>query len=236
MRVIIAKDYDDMSKIAMQNLLGHMFLKKDRVNLSITAGSTPLRLYEMMIDEVKGKDYLKNVHYYNFDEIPHKVKKQEGVTMTDLRQYFYTPAQIPAEQIHVLDETNYSTQDKRIKDAGGLDAMLLGIGTDGHYCGNLPGTTRFSQYTVSIPCDDRIKSRIKKFYETEDDIPDTYVTMGPASVMAARHLILIANGTRKAEIMKTWFKTEIDINIPASILKLHPNITVIMDKDAASLL
>lgn len=236
MKTIIANDYDDMSKIAMHHMLGYMFLAQNRVNISITGGKTPARMYEMVIDEVKGKDYFDNVHYYNFDEIPHKKLKQEGITMTDLRNYYFTPAGINEDRIHALSENNYEEQDKRIKEDGGLDVIIMGIGADGHYCGNLPNTTKFKDFTTRVDCDDDMKKRIGPHFTDKEDIPDFYVTMGPSSIMQARNLIIIANGTRKAEIMKKWYETDIDILLPASILKTHPNLTVIMDKEAASLL
>lgn len=236
MRLIITKDYEEMSKVAAQHLLGHMFNSQHRVNLSITAGTTPVLMYKMLVQEVKGKDYFDNIHYYNFDEIPHKVNKQEGITITDLRNMYFTPAGIPEERIHVLTEKNYTEQDEKVAGDGGLDMILLGIGTDGHFCGNLPGTTKFKDLTTRVDCDEAMKERIGGHFDNKDDIPDFYITMGPASVMRARHLILFASGVRKAAIMKTWFETNIEERIPASILKNHPNISVILDQDAASLL
>jgi 6-phosphogluconolactonase/glucosamine-6-phosphate isomerase/deaminase len=80
-----------------------------------------------------------------------------------------------------------------------------------------------------------MRAAVEPLFESADDVPDFYVTMGPASIMRARHLVLIASGEKKAAIMKTWFETNVDERIPASILKLHPNITVIMDRDAGAL-
>lgn len=236
MRMIIGDTYEDMSRLAMQHLLGHMFQQQGRVNLSITGGTTPIRMYGMLAPEMAGKGYFNHVHFYNFDEIPHKVKQQEGITMTDLRKLFYGPAGIPEGQIHILNEQTYGGYDAMIERDGGLDAMLLGVGWDGHFCGNLPNTTRFSDRTVMVPCDAVVKGKIRKYFEEEEDVPDTYLTMGPASVMAARHLILIASGVKKQEVMKKFVYGDVDAMVPVSILKMHPHVTVIMDKDAAGLL
>ena len=234
MKIIITKDYEEMSKVAVQHLLGYMY-REARVNISITAGTTPVRTYELLTEAVKNNPWFQNAHYYNFDEIPHRQKKGPGITMTDLNRLYFTPAAVPPEQIHPLDETNYAWQDAAIAQAGGLDLVLLGMGWDGHFCGNLPGTTQFKDMTVRVECDGALKKRIKGLFTSEDDVPDFYITMGPAAIMRARNLIIIASGTKKAGIMKTWFETNIDEKVPASLLKVHPHVTVIMDKDAAAL-
>ncbi|MBP2098771.1 glucosamine-6-phosphate deaminase [Enterococcus rivorum] len=236
MKVIVVKDYESLSKVAAQHLLGEMFQRHERVNLAITAGSTPIGMYEYLAPEVKGKDYLAHVHYYNFDEIPYFSGKQEGITISDLRRLYFNPAGVPEAQIHVLDEKNYQEQDQRIFDDGGLDAILLGIGADGHYCGNLPGTTKFTDFTTKVNCDEAMKERISGHFEDKEEIPDFYVTMGPRSVMNARHLILFASGEEKAAIMKTMIEGSITDEIPASILKMHPHLTIILDEAAAKLL
>lgn len=235
MKIIIADTYEAMSKIAAQHLLGYMYQDR-RVNISITAGTTPIKMYELLVPEVKGKSYFENVHYYNFDEIPNRKEDREGVTITDLRKFFFTPAEINESHIHKLDHSNWQVQDERIAADGGLDVILLGIGADGHYCGNLPGTTTFADQTSRIECDAAMKQRIGRLFESSDEIPDYYVTMGPRSVMAAKHIILFASGTNKAEIIKRVVDGSVDQAIQASILKMHPNITLILDKDAAALL
>lgn len=236
MRIIITKDYDELGKVATQHVLGQMFKQQNRVNLAITAGKTPLKVYEHLVPEVKDKGYLSHVHYYNFDEIPYKKEDHLGITMSELNELYFEPANIAKENIHPLDTQNYLTQDARIMADGGLDCILLGIGEDGHYCGNLPGTTTFEDFTARVDCDDNMKQRIAGHFSNPEDIPDFYVTMGPRSIMAAKQLVMIANGTRKAKIMKQFIEGEVTREVPASILRMHPNLTVIMDEEAASLL
>ena len=236
MKLIITETYEDMSRVAMQHLLGEMYQDK-RVNLAITGGTTPERMYELLVEEVKGKTYLDNVHYYNFDEIPYNHTKREGITISDLRDYYFTPANIAEEQIHKLDMENYKEQDARIKADGGLDAILIGIGADGHYCGNLPHTTKFHQETSIVVMDPEMRERVGKGHFTDViEYPDDYVTMGPRSVMNARRIILFATGTKKAAIMDRVINGPVDENIPATLLMAHPNITIILDAEAASLL
>ncbi|WP_418658166.1 hypothetical protein, partial [Clostridioides difficile] len=83
--------------------------------------------------------YFENVHYDNFDEIPIKGEKV-GVTIRNLTNMYFREAQIPEERIHVLDENNYQGFDRKIEADGGIDMVLMGLGWDGHFCGNLSGT------------------------------------------------------------------------------------------------
>lgn len=234
MKWIIRDNYEEMSQTALDALLGYSLVTPYRVNMAITAGTTPKRMYQLMVPTVKGNKDFENIHYYNFDEIPHKVRKEEGVTMTELRNSFFTPAEIPENRIHVLNTENYTEQDQRILEDGGMDVILLGIGADGHYCGNLPGTTTFGDATRSVNCDEKMKTRISRHFSEPDDMPDFYVTMGPRSIMNAKNLILFASGKEKAGIMKTLWDKKVDPAIPATLLTLHPSITFILDQEAAS--
>lgn len=111
MKIIIEENYEKMSRVAANILLGKMYQNK-RVNLAITAGSTPVKMYEYLVADTKNKPYFDNVHYYNFDEIPFKQKQGYGVTMTNLNTLFFQSAEIPESHIHPLDENNYLSQDK----------------------------------------------------------------------------------------------------------------------------
>ena len=236
MKLIIEKDYEAMSQTAATLTLARMYQNR-RVNISITAGSTPKRVYEIMAPQVKDKSYLDNVYYYNFDEIP--VKGEEfGITMRDLTTMYFTPAAISRERIVPLNEQTYTTQMERIRSVGGLDFMLLGLGFDGHYCGNLPGATHFEDeiVTVSSYATPDMEKRLIKNLDRPEQLFDFYLTMGPKAVMETKELVIIANGTRKAPAVKEFLTGTIRNEFPASVLKLHPNLTLILDEEAASLL
>ena len=235
MRIIKVKDYEEMSQVAAQVLLGYMY-REGRVNLSITGGSTPKRMYEILVPLVKDKTQFANVHFYNFDEIPFKEENREGVTISGLRDAFLTPANIKEENIHKLDQFNYTIRDDLIRQDGGLDCILLGLGWDGHFCGNLPHTTTFGDGTVRVDCDEQLQSRLIDEFEDPKDIPDYYITMGARSIMSAQNLVMIASGKKKAEAVKHLLSEKIDEDWPSTILTLHPNFTLIVDEEAASLL
>lgn len=228
MKIIIEKDFEAMSETTKNILLGHMSQDK-RVNLSITAGNTPVGVYKRMVDIVKDSPDYANVHYYNFDEIP-VADQAEGITITDLRKLYLTPANINEANIHPLTVENYAEQDKRLAMAGGLDAMLIGLGGDGHFCGNMPTTTSFENLTYKI----KVTGEEPWFVPDMMEAGLEFVTMGPVSVMRVKHLILIVNGEKKAEMVKKVLQGPVTEELPASVLQLHPNLTVILDEAAAS--
>lgn len=237
MKMIIGKDVEEMSQVAAGYVMSYMYQDRERVNLSITGGTTPQRMYEILVPMVKDKKQFQHVHFYIFDEIPYRKEDREGVTISGLRDAFFTPAHIKEEQIHKLDQFNYQTQDERIEKDGGLDMVILGVGADGHFCGNLPQTTKFGDLTTRVENDQRLKARIlPEFHNVEEDVPEYYITMGPRSIMRARHIVMIASGVKKAGIIKTLLEQVVDQDVPASILTLHPHFTLIVDEEAASLL
>lgn len=236
MRIIIEKDYEQLSITTMDLLLKKMYEDKP-MHIAITAGSTPKRLYELLVDKVKGKKQFSNVTYYNFDEIPFKGKEGYGVTVENLKSMYFDPAGISMDNVHVLDENNYKEHDALLASIGGLDTMLMGIGADGHFCGNLPGTTAFGDGTVEVVVDKIPGMREVLLGEVNGDesqVPDSYVTMGPKAVMASKELIMFANGKAKASIVKKAFFGPVTEDVPSSVLQLHPNLTLLLDEDAAS--
>ena len=108
-----------------------------------------------------------------------------------------------------------------------------GLGYDGHFCGNCPRCTPFDSYTYQI--DFKEKQAVNPDYKDRPYQPFT-LTMGPKSLMRVKHLVMIVNGKEKAEIFKRFLDEPINQDVPATILKLHPNFTVICDQDAASLI
>lgn len=234
MKLIVAKTYDDMSELAGDILLTYMVMEKPQ-NISITGGRTPALMYEKLIPKVNSLNLKHRSTFYNFDEIPYNKTVREGVTITDVRNYFLTPANIPEENIHVLDQHNYKQQDQLIRERGGMDLMIIGIGADGHYCGNLPNTTKFFEETSKVIMPEDMRLRVGKgHFNDPAEYPDYYITMGPRSVMNTGNIVLIANGKEKAAIIKRILQGPVTDDIPSSILPMHPNLTIIVDADAAS--
>lgn len=235
MKVIITKDYATLSELTAGIVLEKMMESK-RVNLSLTAGSTPEGMYRILLDKLSKIEMDTSlINYYNFDEVPLE-NERYGLTMSTLNEDFYGPAKIAKENIHELNLDNYHTFSRKIIQDGGIDLIVMGIGADGHFCGNMPGTTGFDKdiYSVElVPGSDGFQLVEKITGKTPG--PET-VTFGPKTVMGAKQLVLIANGEAKAKIIKQVLEGPVTEEVPSSILTTHPNITVILDQEAAQYL
>ncbi len=235
MKLIVTEDYEEMSLVASHHVLGYITAPR-RMNLAVTAGSTPTKMYEYLTAAIKGKPFYSQVHYYNFDEIPFRGQDREGITISNLRNLFFTHAQIQEQNIHKLSHENFMHHDRQLQKDGGLDLIVMGLGADGHFCGNLPNTTRFHDATVEVPIAGEMIGLVAHGEMGGDFsvVPDSYVTMGPKSVMAAKNLLLIVSGAAKAQALKQVIEGEVSEQVPASVLKLHPSLVIIADKAAVA--
>lgn len=231
MKLIIEENEIAMSESCMHIILGAMMQDK-RVNISLTSGKSPVKMYEMLIPKVKDKEQFKDVQYYLFDDAPYP-NQTHGPIWDEMQELFFEKAHIPEDRIHSLTLDNWETYDQEIANAGGLDVMVIGLGYDGHFCSNSPKVTPMDSYTYCI--DRAWRSTILPNYNFNPHIPYC-LTMGPKSLMKVKHLVMIVNGKHKAEILKQMLDEPISNELPSTVLKLHPNFTIIADQDAASLL
>lgn len=230
MRTIVTADYEELSELASALVLAEL-IRPGRVNLSLTAGATPKRMYEILIARLATRELLANAHFYNFDEVPIKGRRY-GMTMSALRDDFYLPAGIPEAAIHELSQDNWQGYDDVIAADGGLDLIVMGLGGDGHFCGNLPGSTSFDQKTHVIDLSPAMLDELVRLIGDEPD--GDSVTFGTQTVMHARHAVLIVNGSHKAAITRAALAGPVTPDIPASVLQLHPRLTVLLDEAAAA--
>jgi len=236
MKCIIRDDYEKMSEVTAQIVLGTMYQDK-RANLSITAGSSPVGTYQVLIPILReNPNDFRHVHFYSFDNMALDNNK-DGITGKALRDQFFSPAAVQEKNIHLINEDNHISFMTDIDSAGGLDLMLIGLGADGHFCGNMPGLSEFHLESYTYPFCENFgddPQAVKMFGESK--IADLAVTMGAAALMKTKRLILIVNGKSKAAAVKKFMESGVDEMFPVSVLKLHPNFTVILDADAASAL
>lgn len=229
MKLIVEPDERSMSESALHILLGAMMQDK-RVNVSLTSGESPKTLYSMLAPLVKDRPQFADVHYYLFDEAPHP-NAEYGPCWDIMHAMFFDAAGIPDERIHDTTAANWEIYDWEIRENGGIDVMLIGLGFDGHFCSNCPRCTPLDSYTYAQ--DRKERNAVNPGYPNKPGYPVTY-TMGPKSLMRVKHLVMIVNGKHKARILKEMLDQPISNELPATVLKLHPNFTIICDADAAS--
>lgn len=241
MRLIVTKNYDEMSKKAANIIAAKVILKPNCV-LGLATGSTPIGTYKELIKKYNDGDLsFSAVSTVNLDEY-------RGLTHDNDQSYYYfmndnlfNHVDIDKARTHVPDGTE-ADSDKACKDYedivksyGGVDLQLLGLGHNGHIGFNEPA----EEFPKATHCVDLQESTIeanKRFFASIDDVPRQAYTMGIGTIMAAKSILLIASGKDKAEIIKKAFFGPVRPQVPASILQLHPDVTVVIDEDAASLL
>ncbi|MEV7971595.1 6-phosphogluconolactonase [Cellulomonas sp. NPDC089187] len=232
MKFVIEDDYAALSRTTAAVLAGAM-LQDRRVNLSITAGATPAGAYRMLapILAERGQD-IDNVHFYNFDEIPNGTDR--GVTRTSLDEQIFRPAGIAEANIHGLTLDNADQIRADLEQHGGLDLILMGLGGDCHFCGNMPGTTRYDRDIYRYD----VTPEASWYHEVAsmDPVPTEVVTFGFPMVLRATQAVLIVSGSSKAEALAEILTGPIGEDRPGTILRTHPNLLLIADREAAALI
>ena len=234
-----------MTKEEMYQEIGMIFVNtikaKPNCVLGFATGASVMGVYEELVKKYKqGMVSFKDVITINVDEYV-------GLEPTHDQSYRYFMNERLFNQIDIKIENTYlplSTGDlnKNCKDyediihsVGGIDLELLGIGTNGHLAFDEPGTP-LDSLTHIARIDDRTRMDNTRFFKDIEKVPTHAITMGLKSIAQARHIILLAFGSNKAEAIKTLVEGPVSINMPASVLKNHPDVTLYLDKDAASLL
>ena len=240
MHIIRAKDYKDMSRKAA-NIISAQVIMKPNAVLGLATGGTPVGTYAQLIEWYnKGDIDFSGVTTINLDEY-------RGLSKTHVQSYwyfmhdkFFNHVNVPEKNIHVPDGANPDSRkacaeyDEVIKKSGGIDLQLLGIGTDGHIGFNEPGDA----FELQTHCVDLTESTIKsnqRFFGVNENVPKQAYTIGIKTIMQARKVLMVANGADKAEIVKKAFFGPVTPEVPASILQMHPDFTLVADEAALSL-
>lgn len=239
MKVVKVKDYDEMTAYLLKLFVEQIEKKPDCV-LSFTTGATPRGLLEAIAEKVnEGLDISKCI-FCNLDEY---VGKRDGAysVFRFMHEYFYDRVKMKPKEVHMLNAEAEDSQKeieryRKILEKYPRDIQLLGLGTNGHIGANEPGTSFTSTLFVA---DSEESTRIatqKLFGLTWQETPKQMYTMGFQEIMAARCVILAASGKEKAKAVQKMLEGEITENLPASYLRMHPNVIVVIDEEAASFL
>ena len=232
MEFITVKNYEELSKKAANIIASQVILKPSCV-LGLATGSSPIGTYEDLSKMCADGDVdFKNVTSVNLDEYV-------GLDGTHEQSYRYFMDTNLFSKVNIDHSKTYvpngcaediakegEDYDNLIASLGGIDLQLLGIGYDGHIGFNEPDEF-FTKETHLVKLDESTIDANARFFESRDDVPKSAVTMGMMSIMNAKKVLLIANGASKKEIVEKAFFGPITPQVPASILQLHPDVTVI---------
>jgi glucosamine-6-phosphate deaminase len=240
LNIIRAADYHDMSRKAARLMIDKVRRQPD-MTLGLATGSTPKGVYAELI-----KDHQENGTSY------------EKVTTINLDEYISLPPSDPNSYRHFMNSELFSHLDikmenthlpngaakdisrecKRyeqlIKDLVDIDLQLLGIGQNGHIGFNEPGTA-FNSRTHVVDLAESTRKANARFFNSIEEVPAKAITMGIASILDSREIILLASGSAKAEAIRQLVYGEPDEQFPASALKLHTNVTIFADEEALRL-
>ena len=240
MKVIITKDYDEMSQKAFEVMSGVVKSNPEAV-IGLATGSTPIGLYKNMIKDhnENGTSY-KKIKTVNLDEYA-------GLDVTSDQSYVYFMRDNLFNHIDIdLKNTNIENGKAADREAECArynalletmqqDIQVLGIGSNGHIAFNEPGTPFGSVTHIVNLTESTIKDN-SRLFKSIDEVPRQAFTMGLKNIMNAKKILILANGANKAKAVYGLVKGEVTKNVPASILQLHPDCTLVCDEAAAELI
>ncbi|MGM8364575.1 glucosamine-6-phosphate deaminase [Virgibacillus sp. W0181] len=239
MKLIEAKDYEDMSKQACA-LMVNKLNELDNPVLGLATGSTPVGLYECLIEKYKqGEITFEHAVSFNLDEYIGLADDNPNSYHYFMNEKLFNHINIPNENTHVPSGVaeNYDIEceqyEKMIKDANNIDVQLLGLGVNGHIGFNEPGTP-FTSRTHVVELDESTRNANAHFFASGWEVPSRAISMGIESIMESKEIILLASGEKKAKAIARLINGDISELFPASILHKHSNVTVIADKAACA--
>ena len=236
--IIIIDSAENIAAMAAQQYVS-LLQRKPNAILGGATGSTPLGLYAELVRLNKaGEISFKDASSFNLDEYVGLDGSHDQSYRYFMDHNLFNHIDIDKSRTRVpsgIDVSDPAAYDKEIEAAGGVDLQLLGIGNNGHIGFNEPGTP-FGSLTHIVELTESTREANKRFFKSIDEVPTHAVTMGVKTVMQARSIILMAIGPAKAPIMKEMLQGPVTEKVPASVLQLHPDVTVYMDYEAAKML
>lgn len=237
MKVYCTKNYEEMSRKASNLIFAQIISKPDSV-LGLATGSSPLGIYDNLIKYYKNGDLdFSALKTANLDEYCGLEKSSPQSYAYFMYEKLFKHINIQTDNTNIPDGTNQNTEseclryDQTIYNLGGIDLQLLGIGHNGHIGFNEPSES-FTHGTHCVKLAEKTINANKRFFDSIDDVPKSAYTMGIHTIMNAQKIVLIASGSEKADIMYEMIAGDITPKVPASILQLHKDVSIVADEAA----
>ncbi len=238
MKITVCKDEQEFDVTAAWRIIGQMLRKPDSV-IGLSTGQTTKNMHAIVSDIYRQYPFdTGRVTLFNVDELTNLPRSYAGCCYTMIAEQIARPLNIPDERF-LMPRTlcdDFEAECRNFQQAlearGGIDLQMLGLGYNGHIGINQPGTPFGSETWVS-PMDPIFEARVRKETGVPPDYPLGGLTLGIRTIMHARHIILIAKGAHKAEMVRQMLLGPVTEEIPASVLQLHPNCEFLLDADAA---
>ncbi len=240
MKVIKVKNYDELSKVAA-DIIADLLKENPKATLGLATGSSPIGLYQNLIKKYeKGEISFKDVKTYNLDEYCELPKSHPESYYSFMHRNLFSHVDIKEENVHIpcsegSDLEKLCKEYNDLLHKASIDLQLLGIGANGHIGFNEPNTS-FEQETFVVKLTEKTRKDNQRFFNSLDEVPTHAMTMGIKNIMQAKKILLVASGANKQDAVKKLLSGEVTESFPASVLNNHPDVTVIVDEEAAKLL
>ncbi|WP_010284688.1 glucosamine-6-phosphate deaminase [Bacillus timonensis] len=240
MKVVAVKNFEEMSQFAAA-MISYQVKEKPNSVLGLATGGTVVGTYKELIkDHGQNKTSYENIHTVNLDEYLGIEKDHPNSYHHFMMDNLFSHINITKDNIHIPDglATDYEEESKKyekvISDLGGVDLQLLGIGVNGHIGFNEPGTP-FQSVTHVVELEESTRQANMRFFNSIEEVPTHAITMGISTIMKSKKILLLVSGKTKADILEKVINKDITERIPATVLKNHPDVTIIADEEALSL-
>lgn len=239
MEVVILSGKEEAGAVAA-DAIEALFRAKPEAVLGLATGSSPLPIYNELArrhDEL-GLSFTKAQGFALDEYVGLPVGHPESYREV-LRREFTERVDIDPSRVHAPNgaaediAAACADYEEAIKAAGGVDLQILGIGTDGHIGFNEPVSSLASRTRIKT-LTEQTREDNARFFDSRDEVPHHVVTQGLGTIMEARHILLIANGEQKAAAVKAMIEGPVTAFCPASVLQLHPHVTVLIDEASAT--
>ncbi len=241
MKLIITKNYEELSKVAA-NEMADVVKSNPSAILGLATGGSPIGMYKELIRMNKeGEIDFSKVTTVNLDEYVGLSGDHPQSYRYFMNDNLFNHINIDKKNTYVPNglakniEEECKNYDNKIAELGGTDVQLLGIGNNGHIAFNEPDENLVSGTHLTNLTQDTIEANAR-FFDSIDEVPKTALTMGLGGIMKSKKIIVIASGESKAEAVKEMVSGKISTNMPASMLQMHRDVTVIVDEAAGKLL
>lgn len=239
MRVIVCENYDELSKQAAKIVAAQITLKPDCV-LGLATGSTPIGMYKNLIEMCQNSDVdFSQVKTFNLDEYYPIKKDSEQSYYRFMHENLFSKINIDLNNTHIPDGQTENPllecekYENSIKQSGGIDLQILGIGQNGHIGFNEPDAN-LNSYTHLTNLTESTINANSRFFDSYDKVPKQALTMGISTILSAKKIVLLASGSNKSRAVSALINGGINTSVPATMLKTHPDAFLICDKDARS--
>ncbi|WP_315068610.1 glucosamine-6-phosphate deaminase [uncultured Clostridium sp.] len=238
MKLLVVKDYEEMSKVAAETFK-EVINEKPEAILGLATGSTPVGLYKYLIEMNKNKEIdFSKIKTVNLDEYVGLGEENSQSYRYFMNENLFNHVNINKSNTFVPNglakDLNEETKnyDKRIDELGGIDLQILGIGSNGHIAFNEPDEFLISETHVTNLAQSTIEAN-SRFFNSIEEVPTKAISMGIGQIMKAKKILLLVKGEDKADAIKELLNGNITTSNPATILKLHKDVIVIIDEKMA---